>query len=68
METKLLAFFAFLEGQVDTLGWGTISGNVILINGAPKLETANFVRNKRLKFPLSSPASVVENFVIVAKD
>jgi hypothetical protein len=65
MEKQLLTFFAFLEGQIDQMGWGTISGNVLLVNCKPQLSTANIVKSKRIKFPLTSPASVVEHYTIV---
>jgi hypothetical protein len=65
MEKQLLTFFAFLEGQIDQMGWGTISGNILLINSVPKLETANIVKSKRTKYPLGSPTSVVEHYTIV---
>jgi len=64
-ERKVLELFAFLEGEVDKMGWGTLSGNVLLVNGVPKLETLNIVSSKRLKFPLTSPASVIETYTII---
>ena len=63
MTSDLLAFFAFLEGHVDTLGWGTISGNVVLVNGRPKMETLSIVKSKRLKFT-PDPTLIIENFEI----
>lgn len=53
MEEKLLKFHAILETEVVQMGYGTLSVNVVLVNGEPKVETLNIVVNKSLKFPIN---------------
>jgi len=52
MEEKLLEFCAILEKQTSELKYGTLSVNVVLVNGLPNLKTLNIVRNKRLKYEI----------------
>ena len=49
MEENLLKMFAFLEGQVNKLKYGTISGNVMIINGKP-VGKINITLLRRHKF------------------
>jgi hypothetical protein len=60
MENNLLNFCAILEHQVDDLKYGTLTVNVILVNGVPKLETLNMVRIRRNKYFPDKPDKLAE--------
>lgn len=44
-------FFEYLEKQVRELKYGTLSVNVVLVNGVPKMKTLNVIRTRRTKYP-----------------
>lgn len=47
---NLLIFTAWLEKQVQHLEYGTITGNIVVKNGKPVLESLNVVRQKRKRY------------------
>lgn len=49
-EDEVLQFFAMLEKQVTEMGYGTVTVNVVVKEGAPQLETVNIVKSKRKKY------------------
>lgn len=55
----LLTFFAILERQAVSMAYGTMTVNVVLQEGSPKLETLNIVKSKRRKYNADN-APVVE--------
>lgn len=48
---NIVAFEAFVEEQVKKVQYGTITFNVMLLNGVPRIETTNYIVNKRIKYP-----------------
>jgi len=66
MKEELLKFHALLETTVDDLEYGTLSVNVILVNGIPKVNTLNIVASKRIKYP-EERVIIGESAVIIDK-
>jgi hypothetical protein len=60
----VLSMVRLLEKQCEELKWGTISGNVVLVNGLPKIETLNIVNQKRIKFPPGVEFTGLEEVII----
>jgi hypothetical protein len=52
MNPNLLQFLLRIEKVADKMRYGTISCNVILINGYPKLDTFYIVSSCRKRFPI----------------
>lgn len=58
MEEKLIKFTGIIEKEATELEFGTLTVNVVLVNGLPKIETLNIVTNKRVKYPIVNEVSV----------
>lgn len=47
---QIVELFSAIEKQVQNLGYGTISGNVLIAKGIPVSETLNLVLSKRKRY------------------
>lgn len=57
----ILFFDEYVEGLVSKTKFGTITFNVMIFNGVPKIETLTFVKGKRIKYPIKDiPKSAVK--------
>lgn len=50
MEQQILMLCAKIEKEVQDLEYGSLSVNVIIVNGVPEMKTLNIVRSKRIKY------------------
>lgn len=50
MEDQIVALFSSIEKQVQSLEYGTISGNVLIAKGLPVSQTLNLVLSKRKRY------------------
>jgi hypothetical protein len=57
---SLLEFNEFIEEQVSKMQYGTITFNVMLVNGMPKSETCYFIINKRIKYPITNEINIID--------
>lgn len=61
---EIIKFEGFIEEQVNKLKFGTITFNVMLINGVPQMETLYYVINKRIKYPITPLIDTLSDPVI----
>lgn len=65
-QEELVKFHALLEKAIIDLEYGTMSVNVILSEGIPKIDSLNIVSQKRIKYP-EIPNISVKSAVIIDK-
>jgi len=58
MEDKILKFTGIIENEATTLSFGTLTVNVVLVNGSPELKTLNIVLNRRFKYPIRNELDI----------
>jgi hypothetical protein len=52
-EDTIVSLFTVIERQVQELGYGTITGNVLIARGLPVPKTLNLVLSKRKRYKVS---------------
>lgn len=48
----IISLFSVIEKQVQSLQYGTISGNILIVNGLPVANTLNLVLSKRKRYKI----------------
>lgn len=56
---EIVKLFSAIEGQVQKLEYGTITGNVVVSNGLPVSKTLNLVESRRKRYKV--PGKVDKN-------
>lgn len=60
MEETITKFFGFIESNVQDMEYGTLTINVVIVNGLPVLKTTNMVLNKRKRYKINEKAQKVD--------
>lgn len=50
MEDQLIEFFEMIEGEVEDLQFGTITINLVIVNGMPDINTLVVIKSKKRKY------------------
>ena len=51
-EDTIISLFTVIERQVQELGYGTITGNILIAKGLPVPKTLNLVLSKRKRYKI----------------